>query len=384
MPASYEDDEQPSRLTHVIYNLTLGHVRVRSEDGPATTVEVPPGEVRFRRVLGAVEPETAVWLDSAEQNYLGRMLEHVLSTLKITPEARAALESVRAKLAELAPPATDATDGATPPLSLEAAAAEPPAEVETPALAEPAEPAAAVAPPLAATEAVPEPTPAAAASRAPAPAAAPAAPARRSAQGAPAPAPAADAAGGAGRERGTVARPAARGRPEHSAAALGRRAAVARESAAGARASAPDERPEPAAAAPAPPAAPSGPPSNVRHPVPFDVVWADLQALSARRTPLHRLTGQTSSEIRDIDAEGVWLYSNSTGRTYQIARSFLAEAWGALASSGQLVPRDVRMGFGAVTLLAHLPYVDYSIDPVTLYYPSVAPHPLGTVHRREA
>ena len=68
-------DERPARLTHVIYNAALGHVRVRAEDGPATTVEVPPGEVRFRRVRGAVEPETGLWLDSVERSYLGRMLD---------------------------------------------------------------------------------------------------------------------------------------------------------------------------------------------------------------------------------------------------------------------------------------------------------------------
>src|SRR4051794_34358468 len=86
--------EQPQRLTHVIYNATLGHVRVRADDSLSTTVELPAGEVRFRRVVGAVEPEMALWLDSAERDYLGRMLEHVLRTLKITPEARAALDGV--------------------------------------------------------------------------------------------------------------------------------------------------------------------------------------------------------------------------------------------------------------------------------------------------
>ncbi|HWP29777.1 MAG TPA: hypothetical protein VNM50_09600, partial [Chloroflexota bacterium] len=86
MPAEDETlAEQPPRLTHVIYNAALGHVRVRTEDGLATTVEVPPGEVRFRRVLGAEEPEAALWLDSIEWEYLGRMLEHVLAHLKITP-----------------------------------------------------------------------------------------------------------------------------------------------------------------------------------------------------------------------------------------------------------------------------------------------------------
>jgi hypothetical protein len=40
------------------------------------------------------------------------------------------------------------------------------------------------------------------------------------------------------------------------------------------------------------------------------------------------------------------------------------------------------MNYGAVTLLAHLPYVEYSIDPVTLYYPAATLHPLGSVRLR--
>src|SRR5919202_3464679 len=105
-------DEEPRRLTHVIYNATLGHVRVRAEDGLATTIEVPGGEVRFRRVLGAVEPEGALWLDSVERDYLGRMLQHVLSTLRITPEARSALTGIQDKLTDLTPPAIGAASDA--------------------------------------------------------------------------------------------------------------------------------------------------------------------------------------------------------------------------------------------------------------------------------
>ena len=67
-------DARAPRLTHVIYNAALGHVRVRSEDILPTTVEVPPGEVRFRRVLGAQEPEAALWLDSTECDALVRLL----------------------------------------------------------------------------------------------------------------------------------------------------------------------------------------------------------------------------------------------------------------------------------------------------------------------
>jgi hypothetical protein len=127
----------------------------------------------------------------------------------------------------------------------------------------------------------------------------------------------------------------------------------------------------------------TGPEVVPSHPIAFATVWADLQTLGARRMPLHRLAGQTSSEIRDIDDDGVWLYSNSTGRTYQITRGLLEAAWTALLTTGRLVPREVRMNYGAVTLLAHLPYVDYSVDPVMLYYPARAPHPLGSVRRRD-
>ena len=361
MAASYEDDERPSRLTHVIHNVTLGHVRVRSEDGPATTVEVPPGEVRFRRVLGAMPPETAIWLDSAEQEYLGRMLEHVLGSMKITDEARAALAAVQSKLAELSPASGGAAESAAAPLNVEPAD-EPVAEQPPPAPPEPAEPtatAAAVPPDGEEAEAAAEPTPTAPVGRTRAAAQSPALSARRSTAPTP-PEPVADSApaesaiaGAAERRSRTAPRSAARPRADRGGEAAGRLPGADESAAAAAAPAAPtDDHPRGPAVEPA---TASGPVLPVEHPVPFATVWADLQALGARRPPLHRLTGQTSSEIRDLDDEGVWLYSNSTGRTYQIARSLLEDAWTALVTSGRLVPREVRMSFGAVTLLAHLP-----------------------------
>jgi hypothetical protein len=397
MATSYDDDERPSRLTHVIYNVTLGHVRVRSEDGPATTVEVAPGDVRFRRVLGAVEPETALWLDSGEQDYLGRMVEHVLGTMKITPEARAALEAVQAKLAALVPPAQDSGEGPpTRDLEVELTLApedeaEPPAppaapveaalQAATPALKPvPADAAEPDEPPIPvqherrpAVEFPPLPARSRAAPRAPAepPATHDVAPTE------PAPAVAAEA-----RPRGAAARAPARARGASGGTAPRRAPTVPRP--ADVRAPrATRALPSGEAAASPPPAPPPEPEVAPSHPIAFATVWADLQTLGARRLPLHRLAGQTSSEIRDIDDDGVWLYSNSTGRTYQITRGLLEAAWTALLNTGRLVPREVRMNYGAVTLLAHLPYVDYSVDPVTLYYPALAPHPLGSVRRRD-
>jgi hypothetical protein len=401
MSASYDEDERPSRLTHVIYNVTLGHVRVRSEDGPATTVEVPPGEVRFRRVLGAVEPETALWLAGAEQEYLARMVEHVLTGVKISPEARATLEAVQEKLVALAPHPLEPADVAAavlePTEEAEGPTDEPrdsradllvPAEPDRAEAAEPVPPAAepAAAEPAAAvsdTRPPPVPTlfpplPGRPASEPPVPGEA--SPAVASVE---TPAPAALTAEDT-RQRSAIPRATTRARQQPgSGQAAAPRGATRREPAAGTPASGGRSRRE-EARRPAEPAsvAPATPGPAPGQPIPFATVWADLQALSARRTPLHRLAGQTSSEIRDIDEDGVWLYSNSLNRTYQVTRDLLERAWTNLVTTGRLVPREVRMNYGAVTLLAHLPYVEYSIDPVTLYYPAATLHPLGSVRLR--
>ncbi|HZU06939.1 MAG TPA: hypothetical protein VFB73_13315 [Chloroflexota bacterium] len=340
MPAEDETlAEQPPRLTHVIYNAALGHVRVRTEDGLATTVEVPPGEVRFRRVLGAEEPEAALWLDSIEWEYLGRMLEHVLAHLKITPEARAALEAVRAKLTALAPPPivageeNTATSGPPEPALLEPTGVAPPA-VSLPQAGPPAESSAAAraAPPRSPAEELGpcEPTPRRA-------------PARRAHRPA--------------RRQAPVAEP-----PVATDASPALSPAV--EVAAGA----PGER---------------GGTEALPTPVSFETVWRDLHTLGVTRPVLHALAGQANSEIREVADNGVWLYSHGIGREYLVPRELLKQAWERLCQTGQLVPRDLRMSYGAVTLLAHLPYVEYTADPVTLYYPARVPHPLGTVQRRE-
>jgi hypothetical protein len=115
------------------------------------------------------------------------------------------------------------------------------------------------------------------------------------------------------------------------------------------------------------------------------MVWQDLAALPERSRALQALTGQASSEIREVADDGVWLYSQSLGRHYLIGRDLLEVAWSSLVERGVLVPRELRgaMSYGAAMLLAHLPYVEYSADPIRLYFPALSPHPLGTVRRRD-
>jgi hypothetical protein len=117
----------------------------------------------------------------------------------------------------------------------------------------------------------------------------------------------------------------------------------------------------------------------------FETVWQDLHALVEHGPALHALAGQASSEIREVADDGIWLYSHGLGREYLIGRDLLEVAWAVLAQHGVLVPRELRgaMSYGAATLLAHLPYVEYSADPITLYFPGLVGHPLGTVRRRD-
>jgi hypothetical protein len=338
-------DEPPGRLTHVIYNTTLGHVRVRAEDGPATTVEVPPGEVRFRRVLGASEPEVALWLGSGEREYLGRMLEHVLRALRITPEAREALDAIQVKLGELGPPpivADDGEDNGT-------------AAASVPLVEEPPPP--------------PSPEPAPVPER---------------------------------REHRARARSVSRATPtedqpkESTGQAEPVAGPAATESTKGAdlpggeplpldgELLAPGAADELAAASQAAFEAAVEADSGGRA-VTFEQVWRDLTALQSRGPALQTLAGQSSSEIREVAEDGIWLYMQALGRHHLIERRSLETAWAALVRRGQLMSRELRggMSYGAATLLAHLPYVEYSAQPLTLYYPASTPHPLGTVHRRD-
>ncbi len=339
-------DEEPRRLTHVIYNTALGHVRVRAEDGPATTVEVPPGEVRFRRVLGAAEPEVALWLASSEREYLGRMLEHVLRALRITPEAREALSAIERKLGELGPPPIVADTGEE---SAMAAAAVPLVE----------EPPAPPAPPVERRD--------------------------RGSRGATA-VPAAPVEEGSGEPLAPSAPPATNGPASHEN--TGEPALVAAEPvAAGAPEAdllAPGAADELLAASQAAFDAAVEADSGGRV-VTFEQVWRDLTALQARGPALQTLAGQAASEIREVAEDGIWLYMQQLGREHLVERRSLETAWNALVRRGQLVSRELRggMSYGAATLLAHLPYVEYSAQPLTLYYPASTPHPLGTVHRRD-
>ena len=366
-------EEQPRRLTHVIYNSALGHVRVRAEDGLTTTVEVPSDDVRFRRVMGAAEPEVPLWLDSIERDYLSRMLEHVLRALRITPEAREALAAIRTKMGELGPPPIMASDG-DPDGATEAA---------SPILEEPP------APPLSgATRAPAAPPPEADESGGGPPATAPHGPRARGGR----------AAGSADAEH--PERPASAPAPQTDPAeanvaadagqaqqAPGPTTAAPRRRA-GANAASADSRvarePGPVSPEPAMPS-PQGAVVSTDEPITFETVWQDLHALVEHGPALHALAGQASSEIREVADDGIWLYSHGLGREYLIGRDLLEVAWAVLAQHGVLVPRELRgaMSYGAATLLAHLPYVEYSADPITLYFPGLIAHPLGTVRRRD-
>ena len=331
------DDEQlaerPARLTHVIYNAALGHVRVRSEDAPATTVEVPPGDVRFRRVVGASEPEAALWLDSAECTALVRLLEYALSSLRIAPAYQPTLAALQAKVAELAAlttvasPADDQTAPAPEPLVL---APEPVAE------------------------------------------AAPAAPAQR----------ATTPAGRRSGRRGGRSSSKATAPPVPSSPPPALPAEVAAEVEEAASAALNGITMTAAAALPTE-SATAVAAEHTAVPRTFGEVWRDLRLLGERHPRLHALAGQVTSEVREVAEDGIWVYSHGIGRTYCVQREQLEAAWKALTAAGRLVARDLGLSQGAVTLLAHLPYVEYSAQPLTLHYPAQTPHELGTIQRRD-
>jgi hypothetical protein len=329
--------EQLPRLTHVIYNAAAGHVRIRAEGGSATTVEVPPGTVRFRRIRGAVEPEAALWLDTIERDYLGRMLEHTLTSLKITPEARAVLQVVQEKLADLAPTPIMASEIAIGETLVSedpdaGASPHPPAERSTSDVA----PAAPSAKPKDIETAIRPPR----------------APRRR---------------------RPATPRGTARVSATLDGAGIPPPVLPPAEPELGPQWPAPADEPAPGTESEALPLqvdSPDSVPADVAPPSSFEDVWRDLVALAVSQPKLQPLAGQAASEIREIVEDGVWLYSHAIGREYLVARSRLEAAWGVLLRDGYLVPRDIGMSYGAVTLLAHLAYVAYTTHPVRLYLPS--------------
>jgi hypothetical protein len=332
--------EQLPRLTHVIYNAAAGHVRIRAEGGSATTVEVPPGPVRFRRIRGAVEPEAALWLDTIERDYLGRMLEHTLTSLKITPEARAVLQVVQEKLADLAP---------TPIMASEIAIGETLVSEDSDAGASPQRPAEHSNPDVTPPALSAKPRDIEAAIRPPR------APRRR---------------------RPATPRGTSRVSTAPDGAGMPTPVIPPAEPELSTRSPVPADEPAPAMEPEAPLLrgdALSSVPSDVAPPSSFEDVWRDLVALAGSQPKLQPLAGQAASEIREIVEDGVWLYSHAIGREYLVARNRLEAAWGVLLRDGYLVPRDIGMSYGAVTLLAHLAYVAYTTHPVRLYLPSRSP-----------
>jgi hypothetical protein len=73
-----------------------GAVRIEFPHGETTTIEgLPPGVIVERGT------QRALFLDPDEAETMGKMIDYILSKVKITPQSREALVAVRPRLSEL-------------------------------------------------------------------------------------------------------------------------------------------------------------------------------------------------------------------------------------------------------------------------------------------
>lgn len=77
----------------LVYNPDDGSVMLNL-GGPAVTVDGIDAEVLFERITPEGESALALWLEPTQAEVLGKMIRHILDTIKIRPESQQALSDL--------------------------------------------------------------------------------------------------------------------------------------------------------------------------------------------------------------------------------------------------------------------------------------------------
>ncbi len=118
----------------------------------------------------------------------------------------------------------------------------------------------------------------------------------------------------------------------------------------------------------------------------FEDVWKDILEVARikKDTGIQTLTRKILNKIVSVREDAIYVMSEATGNIRKLSKSDFKECWNALIKNGKLSIPPVHVWNERIIMafLAHLPYIEYSLNPQTLYLMPTATHPLGTIKRR--
>lgn len=123
----------------------------------------------------------------------------------------------------------------------------------------------------------------------------------------------------------------------------------------------------------------------------FEQAWQQIQEIVSSTPVVHTLSRRVPNRIIYSDENVIIVESerpakSETPQERKLKKEKFRQFWKVLTQQGQMVQEDVREyhGVGRIIMafLARLPYVEYSLQPQTLYLMLTATHEIGTIRER--
>ncbi|MHA1595514.1 MAG: hypothetical protein ACTSXX_12380 [Candidatus Baldrarchaeia archaeon] len=126
----------------------------------------------------------------------------------------------------------------------------------------------------------------------------------------------------------------------------------------------------------------------------FEKVWEDILEIARMKKDegIRTLTMGVLNQIVSVSRNAIIVKSKRTGKERALTKEDFRCLWETLRRKKQLDVDDIyencyeqywkKIGRIMMAFLAHLPYVEYSLNPQKLYLMPSNTHPLGTVKKR--
>ena len=116
----------------------------------------------------------------------------------------------------------------------------------------------------------------------------------------------------------------------------------------------------------------------------FERVWQQILEVARTIGEITTLTHKVSNQVVSVAEEAIVVKSKRTEQPRQLAKSMFRRVYDTLTIHRQIMCKrdeDVLVSHQRIIMafLAHLPNVEYSIRPQTLYLMPTNTHPLGTM-----
>jgi len=122
----------------------------------------------------------------------------------------------------------------------------------------------------------------------------------------------------------------------------------------------------------------------------FEQVWQDIRHVASSKTPIYTLSQKVPNDVLSCNESSIVVKSRRTKRPRELKKKMFQQFWEMLVEQGQMngdeffehTRRLPWHGCIIMAFLAHLPHVEYSLNPLTLHFVQNETRELGTTRQR--